>query len=146
MAKHQHSVGITMIVSCVLVAAAISCAHAATAPNPNHNRCGRLTTSLQAGDQDETDCLVISEHHVNDDISADAVLGVPSVFPASFFGISRHVALPPTKQKPTLVCATNIIPRGGEVLEPESALDVDAVLIRAGSEGKLVVIDFTATW
>jgi hypothetical protein len=36
--------------------------------------------------------------------------------------------------------------RGGEVLEPESLQDVDAILLRAGSEGKLVVIDFSATW
>jgi hypothetical protein len=36
--------------------------------------------------------------------------------------------------------------RGGEVLEPESADDVDSILIKAGSENKLVVIDFTASW
>lgn len=36
--------------------------------------------------------------------------------------------------------------RGGDVLEPESADDVDSTLIRAGSENKLVVIDFTASW
>jgi thioredoxin 1 len=36
--------------------------------------------------------------------------------------------------------------RGGAVLEPESAADVDAIVLRAGSEGKLVVIDFSATW
>lgn len=35
--------------------------------------------------------------------------------------------------------------RGGAVLEPETSEDVDAILLRAGSEGKLVVIDFTAT-
>jgi thioredoxin 1 len=32
------------------------------------------------------------------------------------------------------------------VEEPESAQDVDAILLRAASEGKLVVIDFSATW
>ena len=36
--------------------------------------------------------------------------------------------------------------RGGAVLEPESLQDVEAILLRAGSEGKLVVIDFSATW
>lgn len=36
--------------------------------------------------------------------------------------------------------------RGGAVLAPETLPDVDAILVRAGSEGKLVVIDFSATW
>lgn len=34
--------------------------------------------------------------------------------------------------------------RGGEVLEPESLEDVEAILLKAGS-GQLVVIDFSAT-
>ena len=38
------------------------------------------------------------------------------------------------------------IPRGGEVYEPTTLEDVDALLIRASGEGKLVVIDFSATW
>jgi thioredoxin 1 len=36
--------------------------------------------------------------------------------------------------------------RGGQVHEPESLADVDALVLKAGSEGKLVVIDFSATW
>jgi thiol-disulfide isomerase/thioredoxin len=36
--------------------------------------------------------------------------------------------------------------RGGAVEEPVSPDDVDAILLRAASQGKLVVIDFTATW
>jgi hypothetical protein len=50
--------------------------------------------------------------------------------------------------KPTKRCTmeTMISLRGGQVLEPESLDDVEAILIKAGSEGKLVVIDFSATW
>jgi thioredoxin 1 len=55
----------------------------------------------------------------------------PSPFPSAF-GVSRRI--------PALSV------RGGEVLEPDSLQDVDAILMRAGSEGKLVVIDFSATW
>jgi hypothetical protein len=36
--------------------------------------------------------------------------------------------------------------RGGEVFEPESLQDVEAILLKAGAEQKLVVIDFSATW
>ena len=36
--------------------------------------------------------------------------------------------------------------RGGAVLEPETLQDVESILLKAGSEQKLVVIDFSATW
>jgi len=36
--------------------------------------------------------------------------------------------------------------RGGHVHEPETAADVDALVLKAASEQKLVVIDFSATW
>jgi hypothetical protein len=36
--------------------------------------------------------------------------------------------------------------RGGEVLEPTTLSEVDDILIKASAEGKLVVIDFSATW
>ena len=36
--------------------------------------------------------------------------------------------------------------RGGDVLEPTDSSDVDSILIKAGSESKFVVIDFSATW
>ena len=35
--------------------------------------------------------------------------------------------------------------RGGELHEPETLEDVNALVLRAGSAGQLVVIDFTAT-
>lgn len=38
------------------------------------------------------------------------------------------------------------VSRGGAVLQPETLEDVEAVLLKAGSEHKLVVIDFSATW
>lgn len=64
--------------------------------------------------------------------TADAGALFPSPFPAAF-GVSRRV--------PAVLTL-----RGGAVLEPESLQDVEAILLRAGSEGKLVVIDFSATW
>lgn len=36
--------------------------------------------------------------------------------------------------------------RGGEVLEPSTLTDVESIIMRASNEGKLVVIDFSATW
>ena len=38
------------------------------------------------------------------------------------------------------------IPRGGAVHELSTWEDVEALLIRASGEGKLVVMDFSATW
>lgn len=63
--------------------------------------------------------------------SSECPTAFPSPFPTAF-GVSKRI--------PALMV------RGGEVLEPESLQDVDAILLRAGSEGKLVVIDFSATW
>jgi len=36
--------------------------------------------------------------------------------------------------------------RGGDLHEPETLEDVNALVLKAGSAGQLVVIDFTATW
>jgi len=36
--------------------------------------------------------------------------------------------------------------RGGELHKPETLEDVNALILGAGSAGRLVVIDFTATW
>ena len=36
--------------------------------------------------------------------------------------------------------------KGGEVFEPASLADVDSIIMKASNEGKLVVIDFSATW
>ena len=36
--------------------------------------------------------------------------------------------------------------RGGEVHDGSAAEDVDALILKAGSDQQLVVIDFTATW
>ncbi|KAL7571038.1 hypothetical protein ACA910_003755 [Epithemia clementina (nom. ined.)] len=53
--------------------------------------------------------------------------------PPSLFGVSQRL--------PSMLSI-----RGGAVEEPESLADVKALLLKAGSEQKLVVIDFTATW
>lgn len=36
--------------------------------------------------------------------------------------------------------------RGGEVIEAETLQDVESILLKAGSNNQLVVIDFSATW
>jgi hypothetical protein len=51
----------------------------------------------------------------------------------SIFGVSR--------QLPAVLSM-----RGGQVFEPESLQEVEDIILRAGSEQKLVVIDFGATW
>jgi thiol-disulfide isomerase/thioredoxin len=61
-----------------------------------------------------------------------AAASAASAASAAVFGVSQRFV-------------TNNI-RGGALEEPESAQDVDAILLRAASEGKLVVIDFSATW
>ena len=53
-------------------------------------------------------------------------------FMPSVFGIS--------KRTPSLLV------RGGAVAEPETLADVEAAILKASSEGKLVVVDFSATW
>lgn len=51
----------------------------------------------------------------------------------TFFGVSKKHHAP-------------LAVRGGQVLEAETLQDVESILLRAGSEQQLVVIDFTATW
>jgi hypothetical protein len=51
----------------------------------------------------------------------------------SLFGVSQK--LPPFLSM-----------RGGQVFEPETLEEVEAILLKAGSKQKLVVIDFGATW
>ena len=41
---------------------------------------------------------------------------------------------------------TTLSIRGGEVIEPSTLSEVDDILMKAAAEGKLVVIDFSATW
>jgi hypothetical protein len=36
--------------------------------------------------------------------------------------------------------------RGGELHQPETVEDVDAIILNAASNNQLVVIDFTASW
>jgi hypothetical protein len=59
----------------------------------------------------------------------------------------QHASQPPqifgvSKRLPTTAAYTLSV-RGGAVLEPESLDDVQAIILKAASEQKLVVIDFT---
>mmetsp|Transcript_5610 Transcript_5610/g.11559 ORF Transcript_5610/g.11559 Transcript_5610/m.11559 type:complete len:181 (+) Transcript_5610:27-569(+) len=53
--------------------------------------------------------------------------------PQGLFGVSQRLPSLPTI-------------RGGAVEEPVSPEDVDSLILKAGAEEKLVVIDFTASW
>jgi hypothetical protein len=57
----------------------------------------------------------------------------PAAFLSSAFGVSKRL--------PTVLSM-----RGGEVLEPETLEGVESILLKAGSENKLVVVDFSASW
>lgn len=57
------------------------------------------------------------------------------------FGVSAK-RFPETRTTKATVASL----RGGAVIEPETLEEVEAILVKAGSEGKLVVIDFSATW
>lgn len=57
-----------------------------------------------------------------------------SAFMPSVFGVSKR--LPPP----------SVLVRGGAVAEPDTLEDVEAAILKASSEEKLVVIDFSATW
>ena len=59
------------------------------------------------------------------------------------FGIARRV---PSHRSSSSCQSTIVSLRGGQVIEPETLEEVESILVRAGSEGKLVVIDFSATW
>lgn len=74
---------------------------------------------------------------------------------STIVGINGNVILPETKSCPTSTSYTSsthdclettLSLRGGEVLEPATLDDVQDIIMKASNEGKLVVIDFSATW
>ena len=65
-------------------------------------------------------------------LSSGAAVCDSSAADQPLFGVPRSVPL--------------LMVRGGQVLEPETAADVDGIILKASSEGKLIVIDFSATW
>ena len=52
----------------------------------------------------------------------------------------------PTAQSASLAAAAALAVRGGNVQEPTTLQDVEDTIMKASAEGKLVVIDFSATW
>lgn len=67
--------------------------------------------------------------------------------PSLSFGIRDNQINQPTflnRDQNTLNTALSI--RGGEVLQPTTLAEVQSILLKASAEGKLTVIDFTATW
>jgi thiol-disulfide isomerase/thioredoxin len=59
------------------------------------------------------------------------------------FGVSKNKL---SSTQSSVATAVDGIPRGGEVFEPVSLDDVEAILGKASEEQQLVVIDFSATW
>lgn len=62
----------------------------------------------------------------------------------NFFGVSSSLTRGPAPSAPADNSA--ILVRGGEVLHPSSREEVEAIILNAAGNGKLVVIDFTASW
>ena len=60
--------------------------------------------------------------------------------------ISSLASAPSPKRAPGFAPARLVQLRGGELHHPETVDDVDAIILKASSEQKLVVIDFTASW
>jgi len=71
----------------------------------------------------------------------------PSVCPSGASSCSSTVFGIPEAKLARKSTAKNVIQalRGGELHEPETLEEVNALVLRAGSAGQLVVIDFTAT-
>lgn len=66
-----------------------------------------------------------------------AIQATPAPRPAtqaSLFGVPQRIP------------ALQVRGGAGSVIEPETLEDVESILLKAGAESKLVVIDFTATW
>lgn len=72
----------------------------------------------------------------------------PAVCPSSDNSCSSTVFGVPAAKLARKSTPTNVVHslRGGELHEPETLEDVNSLVLRAGSAGQLVVIDFTATW
>ena len=64
-------------------------------------------------------------------LTTTTVAAANNPFMPSVFGVSKRLPLQI---------------RGGAVTEPTSLQDVEAAILKASSEQKLVVIDFTASW
>ena len=60
------------------------------------------------------------------------------------FGRVRRI--PATSSRTTVSSSVVSQLRGGAVHEPETLEDVEALLVQAGSQSQLVVLDFSATW
>mmetsp|Transcript_11573 Transcript_11573/g.29299 ORF Transcript_11573/g.29299 Transcript_11573/m.29299 type:complete len:185 (+) Transcript_11573:294-848(+) len=72
----------------------------------------------------------------------------PAVCPSGDNSCSSTVFGVPAAKLARKSSSVNIVHkfRGGELHEPETLEDVNSLVLRAGSAGQLVVIDFTATW
>lgn len=60
--------------------------------------------------------------------------------------ISSLATTPAPRRAPGFAPARLVQLRGGELHHPETLDDVEAIISKAASEQKLVVIDFTASW
>ncbi len=84
-------------------------------------------------------------------IACPSTPSLSTVVNTNVFGIPGTSKSIPATPGSTLATAANLGPnplhvRGGELHEPETVEDVDALLLNAASNNQLVVIDFTASW
>ena len=79
---------------------------------------------------------------------AAALLGVASATPSPPSKIPGkcQIETPAFNAHPPFAPSSPVMSlRGGAVLEPKTLGEVDGILLKASAEGKLVVIDFSAT-
>ena len=81
---------------------------------------------------------------------AAALVGMASAAPSSPSKIpgkcKKQIDTPAFNAHPPFAPSSPVMSlRGGAVLEPKTLGEVDGILLKASAEGKLVVIDFSAT-
>lgn len=79
-------------------------------------------------------------------VGAAPPMGGSGLNPSNKASCSSKMFGVPKNKLSSAATAVDGIPRGGEVLEPTDLDDVETILLQAGAESQLVVIDFSATW
>jgi len=74
-------------------------------------------------------------------VSANSILPENKACAENRFACSAPTSFPTPSS-----LETSLSIRGGEVIEPTTLSEVEDILMKASAEGKLVAIDFSATW
>jgi hypothetical protein len=110
-------------------------------PSPNTNPRTVVTATATSG----TTCAAaknLSNHNNKDNNNHNQIFGVPEA------KLKAKVSPPTTTASLSSATTKQIIQelRGGELHEPETLEDTEALVLNAATNRKLLVIDFTASW